>query len=102
MPDDRDKLQGESRLLSYRRDNGNRGESLLRRWLCSAAGDSTIYSPQHKRFILFFPDAETANTTSTLFPQMLQRWILPFASALAETSVFDFPFSAMLIPPFRV
>ena len=55
------------------RDNGNSGESLLRRWLCIAAGDSSIYSPQHTRFILFFPDAETANTTSTLFPQMLQR-----------------------------
>jgi hypothetical protein len=67
-----------------------------------AAVNNAIYPSQHKRFILFFPDGETDNTTSTLLPQMLQRWILPFASALAETSVFDFPFSAMFIPPFSV
>jgi len=40
-------------------------------------------------------------TTSTLFPQQLQRWTLFLASALAETSVFDFPFSAIaFLPPF--
>jgi len=58
------------------------------------------YPSQHVRFILFFPEEETDKTISTLLPQMLQRWILPFASARAPTSVFDFPFSAISIPPF--
>jgi hypothetical protein len=70
MPDEGDKLQGESGILFYSQDkagvscdNGN------------APPQETvfIYPPQHTRFILFFPEAETANTTSTLFPQMLQR-----------------------------
>jgi hypothetical protein len=41
-------------------------------------------------------------TTSTLFPQNLQREILPFVSALAATLVFDFPFSAIPVPPFGI
>jgi len=52
------------------------------------------------RFILFLPEEVTDKTTSTLLPQMLQRCILLFASARAPTSVFDFPFSAISIPPF--
>jgi len=60
----------------------------------------TFYPSQHMRFILFFPVGETAKTTSTLFPQMLQIWALFFASALAETSVFDLTLSAIWIPPF--
>jgi hypothetical protein len=47
------------------------------------------------RFIFFFPVGETDRTTSTLFPQKLQRFTLFFDSALAATSVFDFPFSAI-------
>jgi hypothetical protein len=51
------------------------------------------------RLILLFPDGETERTTSTLFPQLLQKLPLPLFSALAATSVFDF-FSAMVLPPF--
>jgi hypothetical protein len=46
------------------------------------------------------PEEETDKTISTLFPQMLQRCILLFASARDPTSVFDLPFSAISIPPF--
>jgi hypothetical protein len=63
--------------------------------------------PMEKVFLAFtagasqslFPVGETDRTTSTLLPQMLQRWILLFASTLAPTSVFDF-FSAIFKPPF--
>jgi hypothetical protein len=53
------------------------------------------YPSQQMRRSLFFPVGETDKTTSILFPQMLQRCTLFFASALDETSVFDFPFSAI-------
>lgn len=69
---------------------------LLRQFLVSSRRRYvTFYPSQHTRFILFFPVGETAITTSTLFPQMLQICILFFASALAETSVFDFTLSAI-------
>jgi hypothetical protein len=68
--------------------------------LTIAAGDRVDYPSQHTRFILFFPVGETDKTISTLLPQMLQRCILLFASVRAPTSVFDFPFSAISIPPF--
>lgn len=58
------------------------------------------YSPQQTRLIFFFPTAETDSTTSTLLPQMLQFWFLPFDSAREATSVFDF-FSATILPPFN-
>jgi hypothetical protein len=60
------------------------------------------YPSQQTRFILFLPEEETDKTTSTLLPQMLQRCTLLFASARAPTSVFDFPFSAIGIPPFFI
>jgi hypothetical protein len=47
------------------------------------------------RLIFFFPVRERAMTTSTLFPQKRHRCTLFLASALAKTSVFDFPFSAI-------
>jgi hypothetical protein len=55
------------------------------------------------RLIFFFPDGETASTTSILLPQLLHTCALPLFSARAETSVFDFPFpfSAIVEPPFR-
>jgi hypothetical protein len=53
------------------------------------------------RLIFFLPSGVTDSTTSTLFPQLLQHCALLFAPARAETSVFDFPFSAILIPPFQ-
>jgi hypothetical protein len=52
------------------------------------------------RLIFFFPDGVTAMTTSTLLPQRRQVCVLFFDSALAETSVFDLAFSAMMLPPF--
>lgn len=69
-----------------------------------AAGDRkcVTYSPQHNRFIFFFPEGETAITTSTFFPQLRQSCALLLFSALAATSVFDFPFSAMIHPPFAI
>jgi hypothetical protein len=54
------------------------------------------------RLIFFLPSGVTDSTTSTLFPQLLQHCALLFAPARAETSVFDFPFSAILLPPFPV
>ena len=56
---------------------------------------------QQRRFMLFFPVAETDNTTSTLFPQKLHVRTALLASALAATLVFDFTFPAMIIPPFH-
>jgi hypothetical protein len=53
------------------------------------------------RLIFFLPSGVTDRTTSTLFPQLLQHCTLLFAPARAETSVLDFPFSAILIPPFQ-
>ena len=53
------------------------------------------------RLIFFLPSGVTDRTTSTLFPQLLQHCALLFAPARAETSVFDFPFSAILLPPFQ-
>jgi len=52
------------------------------------------------RLILFLPVGETDMTTSTFFPQLRQKCPLLLDPALAATSVFDFAFSAMMIPPF--
>jgi hypothetical protein len=52
------------------------------------------------RLIFLFPDGETASTTSILLPQLLQTTALPLFPARAETSVLDFPFSAISHPPF--
>jgi hypothetical protein len=54
------------------------------------------------RLIFFLPSGVTDRTTSTLFPQLLQHWDLFFEPARAETSVLDFPFSAILFPPFQI
>jgi len=50
--------------------------------------------------MLFFPVGETDITTSTLFPQFLQRRAEFLASALAETSVFDFAFPDIMYSSF--
>jgi hypothetical protein len=61
----------------------------------------TNYSPsQQMRLILFLPVGETDKTTSIFFPQLRQKCPLFLDPALAATSVFDFGFSAMTIPPF--
>jgi hypothetical protein len=54
------------------------------------------------RLIFFLPSGVTDRTTSTLFPQLLQHWALLLLPARAETSVLDFPFSAILFPPFQI
>jgi hypothetical protein len=57
---------------------------------------------QQMRLIFFLPSGVTDRTTSTLFPQLLQHCALLLLPARAETSVFDFPFSAILLPPFPI
>jgi hypothetical protein len=52
--------------------------------------------------MLFFPEGETDMTTSALFPQERQSPTLLLNSALAATSVFDFTFPAMVLPPFFI
>ena len=70
-------------------------------WL-SLPQESVDYSSQQRRFILFFPVDETAMTTSTLLPQLLQSRPMLFESARAATSVFDLTFPAMMFPPFQI
>ncbi len=67
----------------------------------SAAERYDSYSSQQSRLIRFFPFGETARTTSTFFPQLLQNCALFFDSRRAATSVLDFPFSAIGAPSFR-
>lgn len=62
--------------------------------------DIAGYTSQQRRLMLFLPVGETDMTTSTLLPQLLQSRAEPFEPALADTSVFDFPFPDIVIPPF--
>lgn len=52
--------------------------------------------------MLFLPVGETDITTSTLLPQRLQSFAEFFASDLADTSVFDFTFPAIVHSSFHL
>ena len=52
--------------------------------------------------MLFFPVGETVSTTSTLFPQRLQRRARPLAPDLAATLVVEFAFPDMKLSSFHI
>jgi hypothetical protein len=79
-----------------------KSKSPAERFLLSLQEIVNHAAAQQRRFILFLPVDVTAITTFTSLPQKLQIFDEFLEPALADTSVFDFAFPAIVRPSFQI